>query len=286
MPNEPIVAPAPEPTAAPTSVVNTDGSFAENWSEKYGDDNKEYLSRYKDLDSLVNSNISARKKMSKNPDSLVEIPNETSSDEVKIAWAKAHGVPETDDAYKYEMSEELSTKLGPVSEENMTAAKEFAKSKNWSPNDFQEAIDFYHSMMSNNLERGSAILEEKQLEMQESGRAELKKEWLADYDNRVLRANSVLRKYGGEDAVLEFNAQDSPKMAKFLDNIAGAMSEDTLTGFSASSAPTASGLKSKIADIRQSMSKIMEENPSNYKGNDKFKALQAEKTELYKKFPS
>ena len=281
---EPDVTQTVEPTAEPTSVVNTDGSFSENWTDKYGEENKAHLSRYKDLDSLVNSHISQRKKFSKDPSTLIEIPREGSTDEVNSAWAKAHGVPDTIDGYKYELSNELATKLGPLDDKKMAGIREFAQKKNWSPTDFKDALDLYHNMMVGDIGTAQTTFNEKQTELQEAGVAELKKEWLGEYDNKVLNANAVLRKYGGEEAVAEFNAQNSPKMAKFLDNIHSAMSEDTIKGLSTSAAPTATNIKSRIADIRASMDAIMKESPSNFKANAKFKELQIEKTELYKKY--
>ena len=95
-----------------------------------------------------------------------------------------------------------------------------------------------------------------------------------------------MEKYDGVDLVEGLNLQNSPKMLLFLDKIAESMSEATLKGLGTPSGVTADGLKAQIAEIRSQMDVIQKENPSNYKGNIKFRDLQRRKSELYKQFPS
>jgi hypothetical protein len=270
--------PTTEPTTEPTSPVNADGSYVENWHEKYGQENAAHLSRYKTHDDLVNSHIATKKKFGKNPDSLVEIPTETSSDEVKAAWAKAHNVPE---AYEYALSDEMAVKLGPLDDKKMEALREFGKSKNWSQQDFKDVLDFYHNSVAGDIDAFGEQTTKEQAEAAEAAKAELKKLWLDNYDAKVQRAQSVMEKYGGVDAVAEANLQNSPTMIKFLDNIAEAMSEDTLKGLTTPSGPSASNIDSQLADIREEMNKIMQANPANFKNNIKYKELSTRKHDLY-----
>jgi hypothetical protein len=264
---------------ATTSVVNPDGTFVENWHEKFGQANKDTLSRFKTHDDLVNSHISLRKKLGKNPDALVEIPSETSSDEVKAARAKANNVPEK---YEYALSDELAVKLGPLDDKKMTALRKFGKKKNWSQQDFKDVLDFYHNDLSDGIDAFGAQTTKEMAEAAEAGKAELKKLWLENYDTKVQRAQSVMEKYGGVDAVAETNLQNSPTMIKFLDNIAEAMSEDTLKGLAPSTAGTVANIDSQITDIREQMNVIVEKNPVNFKNNAKYKDLMKRKTDLYK----
>ena len=282
----PVATPVATPAAEPTSIVNPDGSFAEKWSEKYGADNQAHLSRYKDIDSLVKSHIDTKKKFGKNPDSLVEIPTDTSSDEVKAAWRKAHNAPATKADYKYALSDDMAIKLGPVDEKKLDAFRDYAYGKNWSNADFQDALDFYHNNMLMDVDSAGNILAEHQNAAAEATRTELKKEWLDGYDDRVQRAQQVMEKYGGVDAVSEANLQNSPNFIKFLDNIASAMSEDTLKGVTNNIAPTASNIKSQINDLRIEMDKIAKESPVNYKASAKYKELTERKHELYKLSPA
>ena len=268
-------------------IVSTDGSFVENWSEKYGEENLAHLSRYKDFDSLVNSHIATKKKLGKNPDTLVEIPTDDSSDEVKAAWAKASGVPDDIKDYEYNLSDELAVKLGSLDEKKMTAAREFAhKELGLSPAKFTKLLDFYHNNIAADLDAADVSFTEQKNAKIAENKAELKKEWRDSYDDKVQMANAIIRKYGGEDAVAEINAENSPLMAKFLNKIADAMSEDTLKGLKSTSVTTATNIKSRINDIRVQMDKIEKENPANFKGNIKYRELKIQKRELYKQMPA
>lgn len=273
-----------------TSPVKTDGSFVENWNDKYGEENKAHLSRYKNFDEFVTSHVSQRKKFSKDPSTLVEIPNEHSSDDVRAAFRKASGVPETVDGYEYTLSDELAVKLGPLDDTKMTAFREFANKQGWNPTQFKDALDFYHNNTAADIDAAGISLNEQNAATAAASKAELMKQsgWQTEveYQNKVQRVQSVMEKYGGVDAVAELNLQNSPTLIKFLDNIAESMSEDTLKGLKGSPGVTKDNLKSQITDIRSQMDVIMKENPSNYKGNDKFRDLQRRKTELYKQYPS
>jgi hypothetical protein len=269
-------------TDTPTSVVNSDGSFTENWTERFDEGDREHLSRYKSLDELGKSHMNLTRKYGKDPNTMVEIPSETSSDEVRAAFRKAKGAPDTVDAYEYTLSDEMVVKLGPLDDKKMAAFREFAHQQEWSPKQFKDALDFYHANIASDIDAADVAFEEQRKEAQEKGVAALKKEWRGEYDNRVLRANAVLRKYGGEEAVAEFNAQNSPLMTNFLDNVAEAMSEDTLKGIVSSDGATATNIKAQIADVREQMDTIIKENPVNFKVNPKYKVLEERKKSLYK----
>lgn len=272
-------------TEAPTSVVNADGSFVENWHDKYGEENKATLSRFNNFDDFVNSHIATKKKFGKNPDSLIEIPTEHSSDEVKAAFRKANGLPDND-AYEYTLSDELAVKLGPLKDDRMAKIRKFAfEELELSPAKFTKLLDFYHNDLSGEIDSFGEQTTAQTAEAAEKAKTELKQLWLGDYDTKVQRAQSVMEKYGGVDAIAELNLQNSPTLIKFLDNIAGSMSEDTLKGLSAASATTTANIKTQIAEIRTRMDKIIKDNPSNFKGNVEFKDLIKRKTELYKQMP-
>lgn len=285
----------------PTSPVNSDGSFAEDWSKKYGEDNQAHLSRYKDFDSFVDSHISQRKKFSKDPNTLVEIPNEHSSDEVRAAFHKARGKPDTTDGYVYEVAADMKAKLG-VSDDRIAAFKQFAHEKlHLSPPEFNDALDFYFKGESDTFDAADLVMQDGRRQARDAGMTELKKHFGSDTIERSARANAVLIKYGeslelknekGEPVgnVLEklFEeipaAKNSPWLTLILDNFANSMSEDTLKGLGSPSGDIVSSLKTQVAEIRSQMDKIIKENPSNYKGNTEFRDLQKRKTELYKKF--
>lgn len=273
-------------TAEPQSVVNEDGSFTENWHEKYGEENKAHLSRYKTFDEFVNSHVSQRKKFSKDPSTLVEIPTEHSSDEVRAAWSKARGRPDTNDLYEYALSDEQAIKLGPLDDKKMTAFREFAHKQDWNQKEFKEALDFYHTNIAADIDAFDISFNEKKTADATVCKTELRKKdgWRSEeeFNSKVQRAQSVMEKYGGVDVVADLNLENEPKMLVFLDNIAEAMSEDTLKGLGPPTGVTSANIKTQIAEIRAQMDKIIKENPSNFKGNVEFRDLQKRKTELYK----
>ena len=264
--------------------VGNDGVFSENWAGRDEfKDNEATLSRYKNVTDLANGLVATKKKFGKNPDSMVEIPSDTSSDDVRSAWAKAKGRLDTSDLYEYTLSDEHAVKLGPLDDKKMTAFKEFAHGQEWSQKQFKDALDYFHSNIASDIDTADISFTETQNARIAEGKAELKKEWLDGYDDKVLLANAVMRKYGGEDAVAEFSAENSPLMLKFLNNISSAMSEDTLKGLKSATAVTATNIQTQIGEIRAKMDVIMKENPSNFKANTQFKELGKQKTELYKK---
>lgn len=263
--------------------VGSDGVFTDNWTDDEAfKENADTLSRFKDVKSLANSYMDIRKKVGKNPDTLVEIPRDDSSDEVKAAWRKAGGVPESLDGYEYTMPDEIGVKLE-IDDNKMASFKEFAfKELELSPGKFVKLMDYYHKAQVSDIDSFDTSFNEKLKEDQEKATVELKKLWLGDYDNKVLRANAILRKYGGEDAVASFSAQNSPLMAQFLEKIAESMSEIQLKGLTGQTVPTTGDITTKINDIRTEMDKITKENPVNFKANSKYKELLERKRELYK----
>ena len=149
-------------TTEPTSVVNPDGSFIENWTdgEAYKAD-AETLSRYKSLPDLAKGFMDTKRKFSKNPDTLVEIPTENSSDEVRAAYRKARGVPDKMDAYEYALSDEMAVKLGPLRDDVMAKVREHAHKQGWTPSEFKANLDLYHSIMSEDIDAYSQQTERK-----------------------------------------------------------------------------------------------------------------------------
>ncbi len=124
--------------------VGSDGTFKDGWTGRDEfKDHADTLGRYKTVGDLAKSHMELRTKFNKNPDTMVEIPSETSDDAVQAAWRKANGVPETVDEYKYEYSDDFATKLGPLDDTKMGVMKEFAhKELGLSNAKLQKLLDF------------------------------------------------------------------------------------------------------------------------------------------------
>jgi hypothetical protein len=282
-----------------TGFVGSDGTFNDGWTGRDEfKDHADTLGRYKNVTDLAKGHVELRKKFSKNPDVMFEKPSETSSDDVRAAWAKAHDVPETDDGYVYDYSDDFATKLGPLSDEKMVAAKEFARKKNWSNQDLQDVLDFYHTNLLADSESGIAQMEELTNQRVESGNAILKNMWLDGMEDRTKAADEHLEKYAnfdvkgenGEDVnVLQMlfdespNLETSPWLTLAMDNMASKMGEANRVGGKGGNTLSLEGINSQIADLRAQQSKIRKENPVNFKGDPQFKDIERKLVALYQK---
>ncbi len=289
--------------AADTGYVGVDGTFADGWTgrEEYKA-NAETLGRFKSVPELAKGYMEARTKIGKDPNSLAEIPNDTSSDEVRAAWGKANGVPESVDGYEYNYSDDFATKLGPLDDTKMTAIKEFAhKELGLSPAKFQKLMDFYHTNASGEVDVFNTTFEEQKQASKDKGVAILNREWLEGTEDRTKGALAHLQKYGeievkGENGEivnpLEMLFQESPELKNspwltiIADNMAQAMGEDTLHGGGGGGALSLEGINSQIAAIRTEQAEIRKANPVNFKSDPKFKYLEKNLKGLYQKKPA
>ena len=285
-----------------TGFVGSDGTFNEGWTNR--DEFKadaDTLGRYKTVNDLTKGHMELRKKFSKNPDSMVEIPTETSSDEVRAAWSKAHNRPDTQDLYEYTLSDEHAVKLGPVDDNNMAMLKEFAHKRNWSQDDFKDTLDLYHTLQAGGVDAFGADLEESNKQRFEAGTAILKGQWLDGTDDRTAAALEHLQKYGeievkGADGetinpLEKFfeenpNAKNSPWLTMMMDNMASKMGEADRKGGGGDGALSLDGINSQITDIRAQQSTIREANPVNFKSNPQFKELENRLKVLYQRKPA
>ena len=283
--------------------VGSDGTFNEGWtSGEAFKDNAETLSRFKNVTDLANSFVATKKKFGKNPDSLVEIPSDTSSDEVKAAWSKANDVPETVDEYEYNYSDDFAAKLGPLDDTKMAAIKEFAhKELGLSPAKYQKLLDFYHTNAASGIDTSEATLAEITTQRFEDGTAVLEGQWLEGRDKRTAAALAHLQKYGeieikGTDGKminpLEKLFEEAPQLKQspwltiIMDNMAQKMGEAGRVGGKDTGALSVDGINSQITDIRAKQKVIRDANPVNFKGDPQFKDFEQKLKVLYQKKPS
>ena len=284
------------------SVLNAEGNFTDEFYGSHGEENREYLSRYKKPTDLSKANVELRKKFSKNPDSMVEIPGDASSDEVKAAWSKANGVPETVDEYKYNYSDDFAAKLGPLDDTKMAAIKEFAhKELGLSPAKYQKLMDFYHTKTSAEIDVSEVALSEMTNQRFEAGTAILEGQWLDGKEERTKAALAHLQKYGeieikGKDneminpleKLFEEAPQlkQSPWLTMIMDNMAQKMGEAGRKGGSDTGTLSVDGINSQITDIRAKQKAIRDANPVNFKGDAQFKDYEKKLKVLYQKKPA
>jgi hypothetical protein len=283
--------------------VGSDGTFNEGWaSGEAFKENSETLSRFKNVTDMANSYMDLRKKSSKNPDLMVEIPGENSSDETKAAWSKANGVPESVDGYEYNYSEDFATKLGPLDDTKMAAIKEFAhKDLGLSTAKYQKLLDFYHTNIATDIDTSEASLAEMTSQRFEDGTAVLEGQWLEGKDERTAAALAHLQKYGeievkGADGQMinpleklfeeAPQLKQSPWLTMIMDSMAQKMGEAGRVGGKDTGALSADGINSQIAEIRAQQAGIREKSPVNFKSDPQFKNLEGRLRQLYQKKPA
>ncbi len=281
--------------------VGSDGVFTENWTARDEFKDNAAMLNYKSVTDLANGVVATKKKLGKNPDTLVEIPSETSGDDVKTAWSKAHGRPDTQDLYEYTLSDDHAIKLEPLDDTKMAAFREFGHKKNWSQKDFKDVLDFYHDNMVGDIDTFNTSFEEQKTAAKEKGMAILKGIWLEGTDDRIAGALEHLQKYAeievkGADGEmvnpLEMLLNESPELKNspwftmILDTMKQKMGEATRKGGEGSGALSLEGINSQIAGIRAQQSAIKEKNPVNFKGDPEFKRLEDSLKVLYQKKPA
>ncbi len=285
----------------PVSVLSDDGNFTDDFHGSHGEENREYLSRYKTPSSLAKANVELRKKFSKNPDTMVEIPSDASGDDVRAAWGKAHGRPETQDLYEYSLSDDHATKLGPLDDNKMAAFREFGHKKNWSQQDFADVLDFYHTNMASDVDSGAVQMEDMNNQRFDAGNDILKGQWLDGTADRTAAALEHLQKYGeievkgaGGEMINPLaklfeeapQLKQSPWLTMIMDNMASKMGEAGRKGGGGDGALSVDGINSQVSDLRNQMAAIRNENPVNFKGNPQFKNLESRLKILYQKKPA
>jgi len=239
----------PDNSGQETSIVNPDGSFAENWYEKYDKADHPTLSRFKNFDDYVTSDMSMRRKFGKDPDKLYEIPGEEASDEDRVAFHRARGVPDKAEDYKYERSKDLSDNID-TDDEKVAAFAQIAKKHNLTPTQFNGIVNGYLGLVDKDITAFDQIQEDKQQKAKEDAEAALKKEMGNAYDERVARANLLLRKYKGNEMVAELGLENNPAMIRFLDAIAEDMSEDRIKGLVSTSTPSPTAIQDEIDKLK------------------------------------
>ncbi len=283
--------------------VGSDGTFNDGWTgrEEFKA-NADTLGRFKNVNELANGYMAARTKIGKDPNSLAEIPNDTSSDEVRATWAKANGVPDSVDGYEYNYSDDFATKLGPLDDTKMAAIREFShKELGLSPAKFQKLMDFYHANASGEVDAFNTTLEEQIQASKDKGMAILNKAWLDGVDDRTKGALLHLQKYGeievkGENGEmvnpLEMLFADNPELKNspwltmIADNMAQAMSEDTAHGGGGDGPSSLEGINAQIVELRSQQNEIRTASPVNFKSDPKFKDLEGRLKLLYQKKPA
>lgn len=264
---------------APQPILTETGEFSPNWTERYDESMRPTLSRFKTFDDFVNSHVSLRQKLGKNPDALVEIPGDDADPETKKAFARRLGVPETPDKYEYEVAPEIKKVVGDVDAEQMGAFKKFAHEElELPPAKFKKLMDYYFKLNADGVSKFSELHDAKEKETYEQSVAALKKEWGNAYDEKVERAQLFLEKYGGNELVTKKGLHNDVDFIKWADSVASDLSEDRIKGLNKTSALTPSQADAKIAELRAHPAYLDKRHPEHKRVREETRQLYAKRT--------
>jgi len=275
--------PAAEPQAT-VPFVNTDGSFSENWHEALGEDFKqdaETLKRYKSVPDLAKGMMNLKRKLGADPESLVKIPSETSDEAEVNKFYQKLGVPETPDAYEYEIPKETLQVLGIEKPDDVQtdikAFKEFAhKELKLKPDQFKKAMDYFYQYQTNGVKNFETASEARQKQMFEQGMTELKTkhgEQLPDVLNNI---NMLTERYDARDFMTKHGLENDPEWVGLWTRIMTDMSETRIKGLTQPSGQSPADIDSKINELRNHPAYMNRAHPEH-------KAVLEQVQSLYKK---
>ena len=237
---------ADAPVAQPTSIIDSEGNFAENWRESLPEDirGESIFDRVKDFNGMAKSLAHAERMIGK--DKIV-IPNENSSDEEWAAWNKAHGTPESADLYEFNMPEgveanpDITSKAAPLFHELGLNQKQV-----------DGLVGFYEGLRA---EAGQMMEAQSETAMQELHES-LLSEWGNAFEQKKHLGNVALTEAAGGDA--EFQERISqkfgndPDFIKAMSNLGSKFAEHGAVPSKLNVADTPDVIEGKIKDLMAS----------------------------------
>ena len=255
-PSDPPSDPPPGGGDPPVALVSHEGNFSEKWLEHFDEGDRGTLERFKGtgLKSLGKSYADLQRQF-RSPDDFVKMPKEDSSDEEKAAFHKRRGVPdEAKDYPKYEIPEALTNVQ--TSDEEQEYYNNLFKRANLTPAQRKVMADGHYEYLNKFLGEVEAKKVEADNQAFDAADIILNRKFGSGQakDQRILRANAIMRHYGGEEAVASLNAENNPFMTLFLDRIAQDMAPARIEGImkgSSSLTPTNTDIDQKMAELRK-----------------------------------
>jgi hypothetical protein len=124
-------------------------------------------------------------------------------------------VPETPEGYTFEFPQDYKPDEADIKVFQETALKEGMTQKQ------------YEAIVNHDLARMNRISKSLQ-DNQEKAKADLSKEYGADYNANIEKANLVMKRFGSEDLAKRVDIGDDPGVIKMLVEISKVLSEDIL----------------------------------------------------------
>jgi len=269
-PGEPAPSPAPSPSPAPAPVTD--------WRDSIQDAAlKEHAKRFTDVAALVSANLDQHKRLS----ASIRVPGKDAKPEEIVEYRKRIGVPETPDAYKFEL---------PNGREATDADKAFQKAMAetfHAVNITAEQAAALNKKWNDHVVTSVKAVQDADKAYAERTQAELKTKWGADYDTNVTFSKRAAQTIFAEDydaaRALEDKSGrfifDNPIMLKAFAKLGREMGEDGLRGGAMSDGDRAT--------LKEQIRKLDDEFYTAYHRSDRIRAqeLDARRAALYAKLP-
>jgi len=208
---------------ASASIVNSDGSFSEDWRNSLPEDLRAEpsLQNYRDLGSMAKSLVNAQKLVG--ADKIV-MPTEKSSPEEWDEFYNKLGRPE--DASKYTLEAKELPEGTEVDQELIGAFKDQAFELGLNQSQAEKLFDWYNQTI------GGKIQEEADHERMtiETATAELKKDWGMAFDDQLSLAQRAAKTFELSEEFDKLGLGNNPTVLKAMAKIGAAISEDKMVG--------------------------------------------------------
>ena len=217
------------------------------------------------------------------------MPDDKSTDDERADFHRRLGVPDEVDHYDFELNPEI--KNIDLDDAKLKAFKEIAKKRNIPKSEFAGIVNDYLALIDKEVGDFELIQANKEAEELEEDNKIVDSYFGKSKDERIARADLLLRKYGNieiknEKGEVVANAVDkliekypslkhSPWLTMILDKIAEDMSPARIQGLTGITTPTNASIKAKISELMNNPAYIEQGHPDH-------KRIHQEVTDLYK----
>ena len=266
---------------APVALVDHEGKFTEKYLDHFDEGDRGTLERFKEtgFKSLGKSYADLQRQF-RSPDDYVKMINKDSSDVEKAAFHRKRGVPDEAKGYsKYEMPEGLVNVQ--TSDEEQAHYNELFKKANLTEAQRKIMADGHYEYLDKFLGDADAARVEADNQAFDKADMELNRVFGRGKEERILRANALMRHYGGEEAVASLKAENNPHMTLMLDRIAEDMAPARIAGIMGTSTtilPTNDKINQQMAELRKHPAYFDGQHPEHKKIMEQRQALTLQRT--------
>lgn len=218
--NEPAADVTPAPDVTPDEGVTPDVTPTENkaWYENLGveipDDNRGLFDKYKTAEDFVKGYSELNKAFSQKK-GIQPLSEESTAEQIK-EYREAMGIPEEPDAYSWEKPEDFN-----LDDERFTDWKKTMHEANLTDAQAKVLFEKWHE----DDKQFSEFVQAEQEKLATESKAALKQDWGKDFDNRIVAAAEVAKKFNLVDSLKKGGIINDQNIIRLLDAVAQNMKE-------------------------------------------------------------